>query len=227
MAQKSKKPILIVILAYIGFIVIVLVVSLIIKNLSTSSNNSTDKTIIIDNQSSYSKGVNPAVFSNISGSAYSITSLNIENAENTYHGIIRDNTFSNITNNSVSFILDIPSIKVSWLVGQGLDNTGAPLSDTSVLCVTESQAIYPLLDICKDISTGFQTSDQLKFMEIVKILPLTGPTYSVGFSKSTVSDNYTLIITTYSEGGKQDALNAIKLLGYNPDNYEITYNNGS
>lgn len=225
MIQTNKRLVLIIGLISLFFVVIPIGIFIVMKFIPKSATQ-TNKTIIIDNKDTYSTGVNPAVFANISTSSYSATSLNIQNPESYYHGIIRTETFKNIPNNSVSFILDIPSLKISWAVGQALDNTGAPVSDASITCITESQAIYPLLNSCVDQSGGGLTSKQTELLKIAKILPLSGPTYNVTFTDSPDKSSYILVITYYTDTGKQDALSAIQSLNYNPSDYEITYING-
>lgn len=218
MLRENKKLVQIIAIVLVLFVVVPITTTLLLKY-GQSSN-----TIIIDNKSSYDKDIDSDVFTNIANSAYSATSHSIKNAEKTYHGTIRKDTFKNIANDNVSFILDIPSVKISWSVSQALDNTGSPLSDASIKCVTKEQAIYTLLGNCVDQSSGGKTSEQIEFLKIVQILPLSGPSYNVTYSISTNSSY--LVVTYYTDTGKQDALDAIKSLGYNPDNYAINYING-
>ncbi len=62
---------------------------------------------------------------------------------------------------------------------------------------------------------------------VASVLPLTGPTYEIDYGASPdKSGQFAMFITYYSNTGKQDALNALTSLGYNPSNYEIIYKSG-
>ena len=76
------------------------------------------------------------------------------------------------------------------------------------------------------MSNSRQTDKQIEQIKIAKILPLAGPTYKVDLGASADKNSYSLIITYYSETGKQDAIDAIKILGYDPNIYELTYIDG-
>lgn len=222
MLFNNKKIIVITILTlFVGLISLTVFVAI------NSYQESIKNKIIIDNKDKYSNGINSQVFSNISSAAYSITSYNIKNAENNYHGIIRNNTFNNIPKKSISFILDIPSLKMSWSISQAIDNDGKPISDTSVKCVNKDQIIYQSSTVCIDKSSGGKTAEQIEFLKIAKILPLSGLNYKIIYDKANNKSGYKLIITYYSEAGKKEALDAITSLGYNPASYEIAYINRS
>ena len=148
---------------------------------------------------------------------------NIDSPEDIYHATIRDNTFEN-TSNSISFTVDIPLIQMSWYVSQNISSNGEPFSDAYIGCISEEDAIYPVTT-CLDQDNGFMTDEESTLIEITKILPLAGPSYKVSYS---ITDKkITLIITYYTSTGNEDALKAIKSLGYDPSNYTINYINKS
>ena len=222
LTNDRKKLQLIIVIMFIIFIVIPVGI-LIIKKITTQPEKIINKIIIIDNKNDYSSSIDPAVFTNISISAYTATSFNIKDPVDNYHGIIRSGSFNNKQNKSVTFILDIPSTKMSWYVGQPLNNTGKPILDTAVDCVTQDQAIYPLLNSCIDQSSGNLTSKKIYLLRIAKILPLSGLAYKVTFADSSDFSTYVLIIEYFSLAGKQDALNDISSSGFNPNDYQIQY----
>jgi hypothetical protein len=63
---------------------------------------------------------------------------------------------------------------------------------------------------------------------VSKILPLTGPTYAADYGSSPdKTGQFAIFITYYTDTGKQDALDAIRSLGYNTSDYEIIYTDGA
>lgn len=216
--DKRKK--ILFIIALVLFVVIPIVLFLIQRGSETTPGS---KTVIIDNKGSYSRGVNEDVFTAIGSTAYGAISLNITPAEDVYHGTIRKDSFTK-SNGTVSFILDIPSIEYSWEVHQAIERDGGtPISDALVVCVPREKAIYPVKTNCTDATNYTDQSIENTF-EIGKDLPLTGQNYVVNYTYTQGSDNpYTVVISYYGESGKQEALDALISLGYNPDDYTISY----
>jgi len=77
--------------------------------------------------------------------------------------------------------------------------------------------------------TAAAAADQLQAtFPVSSILPLTGPSYSVDYGASPDKNGqFAIFITYYTVAGKQDALNAIQSLGYNPSDYEVIYTDGT
>lgn len=139
----SKKNIIItVIVLLIGLL------SLIVFLKVNSYQESMENTIIIDNIEKYNQYVDPRVFSNISSAVYLTTIYNTKTTEKNYHGLIRGNTFKYVPKKSISFIIDIPELKVSWRVGQTLNRRGAPVSGTLVECISKDQIIPQTTALC-------------------------------------------------------------------------------
>jgi hypothetical protein len=225
--NRNQKIFTVILAIVVVFVFITLVFFTIAKGNQNSTSSTTKNTVIIDNQNSYNSGIQSSVFTNIANAAYTETSLNIHNPQSVYHGIIRAGSFKSNTL-GVSFILDIPSLKISWAVGQNIDTSGNPLSDASALCVTKPQSIYSPLVNCEDVNSGFTTPAQKQLLKISEILPLSGPTYLVDFNDSVSEQNTAaLVITYYTSTGQEDALTALQSLGYNPSNYQITYIDGT
>lgn len=182
------------------------------------------KVVIIDNKSNYSSGVDDSVFIATSSAAYSAVSLNIpsDKLEDFYHGIIRSRTFEK-DEYTVSFILDIPSLKMSWVVSQAIDSERKALSDAYIECIDEERAIYPITSPCIDADNDIEGTIDDGF-PIGKDLPIKGPEYVIDYIHTEGTDNsYTIVITYYAESGKQQALDALISLGYDPSNYTIVY----
>jgi len=225
--ERKKLLILLSIIAAVFILIPLFIFVIVSVNNAVKVANQTH-VIIIDNLSDYSAGINKDVFTGIEARAYAVTAQNITDPAPKYHGVIRKNTFVSSPGNSVSFTLDIPSIKLSWKVVQAVDSNGAPLSDPLVQCIPSDQAIYPVSGSCKDGSNGGLSAAQQAFLPIVKDLPLDGQTFSINYGNSPdKTDAYALFVTYYTNTGQQDALNALQTLGYNPSNYEIIYTNAT
>jgi len=222
---ERQKLILIIIGGLLVLVSIVIILFFITKS-SSNPDSPTTNTIIIDNRTTFRNQVSEEVFSYIGATAYGVTITNTNDKKDVYHGVIRDDTFLLSNNgNIVSFILDIPEIQLSWSIRQAILEDGSPFSDTSVECITEDKAIYPVTSTCIDINSGGRSGEQQKQASIASILPLDGPTYRVVLQTSTTKeDSYALFITYYGDAGKQDALEAIRSLGFEPNDYEIIDN---
>jgi len=225
----SRKKILIILgsLLVVVFIVVPLFLFFREVNKQPTLTGPEDNTIIIDNKSLYDRGLDAAVFSSITRSAYRATIWNTENPEKIYRGMVRENTFKR-TKTAISFILDIPTLKISWSVVQMIDLEGGPVSDSLVACITSEKSIYPILDGCIDRSNVIPNIDnpQTSFFELLKSLPLAGESYRITYTASpTKIGNYALEVTYYEVIGQKDALGALRSLGFDPSNYEIVYIN--
>jgi len=225
--SRRNKFIVILILVVLCFIVLPVIFYL-VNNIHTSQGTG-DKVIIIDNRNSYSSAVRSETFNAIESASYATLVLNISTQpENTYHGVIRDNSFK-VADNTVSFIIDVPTTKTSWYIAQTVDNDKQPLSDVLVRCVVKEESIYPILESCVDSSSEPVEKGSVpeKISSIVEQLPLAGPSYYITTTNSKVTEGGTaLLVTYYTVNGQQNALNALQSLGFNPAEYEIIYQNG-
>lgn len=62
---------------------------------------------------------------------------------------------------------------------------------------------------------------------VASVLPLDGPTYAINYGASPdKKGHFAMFLTYYGDTGKQDALQALQSLGYNPNDYEIIYTDG-
>jgi len=218
--MTNKKKILLIIL--ILLVVAIPIVAYFLNKESTET--LTENTVILDNKSSYSRGVDEAVFLAITNAAYKTVTLNVEKPESIYHATIRKDTFKG-TEDGISFILDIPTLKLSFEARQAVDDKKAPVSDALIKCVQETDKVYEG-SVCTDsISTTPGSIDSV--FELGKELPLTGQNYVIDYTSSTESTSgFIIVITYYTDTGKQEALDALTSLGYNPAEYTITYQAG-
>ena len=216
-----NKKVLIIVGSFVGVILLSwLFYSLIPKEQPAEALNGT---VIIDNAADYSSNINEAVFLSIGKVAYGTMQNNDIEMKDVYHGVVRDDTFKQ-SQSYVSFILDIESEKISWKVSQAIDKSGNEFSDASVLCVNATEAIYPIPDNCRDINNGFQTTEQQEFMEMTKLFPLTGPTYSISYQTTNANElGYVVTVTTYTSTGRNDAIEAVKSLGFDLEKYPVQY----
>lgn len=162
--------------------------------------------------------------------------------------IIRENTAElehNAEKNSYygSFIVDIPKIEqsyriqITWSIGKNNYSTSTDYS-ALVTCLKSSEIIYPNFD-CRDLFTADnEASDKfLKEYPLAAKLPIDIEYYTGGHgayvhytitsargeSSSDNSDGYSVVITDYTGDNYEPALERIRSLGFNPDDYEIEY----
>ena len=215
--MTNKKKILIAVITLL--VIAIPVIAYLIKE-NTSETVETN-TVILDNNASYRRGVDESVFIAIRTAAYRTVTLNIEKPESIYHGTIRKDTFESNDNN-ISFIIDIPALKISLQARQAVDDNDDPVSDALIQCVLEAERIYKG-GTCTDSTSTTPGSIDTVF-EIGKDLPITGQNYIIDYEST--ETGFTLVITFYTETGKQEALDALTSLGYNPAEYTITYQAG-
>lgn len=142
-----------------------------------------------------------------------------------------------------SFIVDIPKIEesyriqISWSIGKNNNSTSADFP-ALVTCLKPDEVIYPNF-ACRDRFTADdEASDKfLKEYPLATKLPIDIEYYTDGHgayvhytitsSAQNNSDNnadgYAVLITDYTGGNYEPALERIRNLGFNPDDYEIEY----
>lgn len=222
MSQNQKRIIIVVAITIVVAAIVGIVMSIISNNQKIGEGRT--NTVIIDNAKSYNKDIDDSAFISIGDTAYVIVNKNIqEGKEDTYHGIIRNSTFEK-KDGTITFILDIESTKTSWKIAQGFNKDGEPLSDASVSCISEADAIYPMLKTCGDVSKGFNTPAQDAFLSMTHILPLAGPTYDIQYERTTENElGYTLVATVYGPTGQADAIAAFESFKYSINDYPVRF----
>jgi hypothetical protein len=219
MTKRKKLIIIIVISLFVWVGLVVLIVRLTGQNQNKASNTG-NHIVIIDNAAQYeASGLSNDFLNIVEPAIYTATQNNVSHASNVYDGTIRGGSFTVQGSGAVSFLLDIPSVKLSWYVVQGQ-------SDPSVSCVTKTQAKWPLPAKCVDLSTILtnQASDTPNLGAISQYLPVSDVSYTMdaGYSP-TDGTKLAILVTCYATTCQQDVEAQIKSLGFNPATYQIVY----
>ena len=216
---KRQKLIIIIVIGTVVWVGLGLFVVWLTQQNQNHNEKADNHTVVIDNAAEYkNNGLTDDFLSILEPAAYITIQHNVSNVDDVYHGTIRGGSFKQ-SSEAVSFLLDIPSVKLSWYVVQGQ-------SDPSISCVTQSQAKWPLPDKCIDLSTIItnQSSDTPTLGDISKYLPISDVNYTMGAGYSpTDSKKMVILVTCYAAACKQDVEAQIKHLGFNPLNYQIFY----
>ena len=153
-----KKIIVVVLLIAVLIIGVITFVSmqngeqdLVIENNTSVNTSDMSKSLIIDNYNTYKDEVSEA---DITLFAESVSDyLTIDKLTKQYNAIIRDSSFTDTTDgdiHSISFIVDIASVKRSYKASIGKDaSTGQNTLYT--LCVDKSEQIYPDFNCMDDL----------------------------------------------------------------------------
>ena len=125
---------------------------LVIENNTSINTSDVSKSLIIDNYNTYKDEVSEADINLFTGSVSDY--LTIDKLTKQYNAIIRDGSFTDTTDgdiHSISFIIDIASVKRSYKASIGKDaSTGQNTLYT--LCVDKSEQVYPDFNCMDDIS---------------------------------------------------------------------------
>lgn len=160
--------------------------------------------------------------------------VNKHQKEQKYTARVRDNSYKEekLYNDktSVDFIVDISSHQISYKVSSSWPRDKQDIYQISINCLSKKDLIFPEKE-CN--GTDYDYS-QLKLMEkypIYEKLPITYEKYNFN-SRSTTKykiegyfddEKYIIVIKDYSGDNKERALEHIKSLGYNPEDYIIKY----
>lgn len=210
-----------IILAIFVIVVLLLIFYLIFLLSGLVAKNNPSKTIILDNESQYTSSVKATVLESAAQRTYQYLTSSVSNPADTYHGNISalKTTDDNI-GQSVSFVINVSSVNLSWNIGLEVDKSGDLYSEIAVNCVSDSNG-------CVGSNTNQQklTPDQTIYYDLARQLPIETSQYKItaGYVSST---DYTpaIIITEYQSGGHQAALQAITNLGFDTSKFNIIYN---
>lgn len=237
--RKQTKPINIIVLGVIATLII-LIILICVTIFRSFHDNPYGSQIVISNIDEYYKDFDVNEKDLIYHYLYNIVSLNVsEGASIPNNGAVIRNGSANKEHNAVegietgSFIVDIESLKQSygvqftWVVEEtsNYDN-GYPVI---VRCLSQEEQIYDF-DNCVNMF-----EDDSEKYPITKDLPIVEQYYTSDYSVfvdyimmyEIVDNKLTIIIRDNSGDSYEYALAKIRELGYNPDEYNIKYENKS
>lgn len=227
----------------IGFIVLVLIIFLIIKNLNT---NQYGNQIVINNFSNYYPNTPAERKESIFATLFRAVTDNVDDINQIPKNgaLIREGAqgpdFDEKTGiTHINFYVDIDSIQQSYQVQYEWANNEANQANLSgyqglVTCIRDPNYIIYKDFQCQDMFTNDRYSTLAQTYPIIKDLPLVVDEYSDGYGTYTYytisydainqdPKNFKLIIMDYTGGNYQKALDAIRKLGYDPKSYTIEY----
>ena len=199
--RAKKKLLLIGAILAVGIIAIIVYAALTPKLPGTQAS---EKTVIIDNYSKYTRYISSDSFGNFGNTLYRY----IDNpTKSVYHASIVDDSYSYDSDSWFStFIVKLNDGDVSWSIKLQTLKDGDLNGDIGVTCKTGAKCLA--------------VSDILK-SELQDYLPLTTNDYIISYQK-----NYKKISVIYYDQageGKIKAQEKIKSLGFKPEDYEIEY----
>lgn len=193
---------IVVAIAFIATIIYFLVVP------KVPSTQNSDKTVIIDNYTDYTKHISSDSFGSLGNYLYEFIQ---KPNKGVYHATITDGSYNYSPNSWFSdFIVKLEDSDVSWKVSMQTIKNGDINGDISVTCNSGG-------DACLATSGTMNPSTALQ-----DLLPITTPDYIIAIQKN----NYDALSVIYydQEGtGKTKALEKIKSLGFKPEDYSIQY----
>lgn len=231
--KKTINPILLMI-GFVGGAVIIILIYILAQVLRT---NPYGDEIRIDNFGSYFADVPQETKDTLFASLYGVVKENLaEEATIPSNGaLIRGGSATYEYNETTNvhqgrFIVDISAVKQSyggyfeWSNNE--DNIYLSGYASMYSCLKDSELIYGDFG-CKNMFTDMVTTEY----PILEDLPLKVEYYANNYSEYTsyyltfekLDDGICLVIEDYSGGNYEKALNKIRELGYNPDDYEINY----
>lgn len=167
-----------------------------------------DKTVIIDNYSKYTNHISSDSFGYLGNYLYEF----IKNPkQGMYHATVVDNSYTYSSESWFSkFTVQLIGSDVSWKISMQTINTGAITGDIAVTCNAGSSLCSSFSDIRNSKTT------------LQDLLPINTAEYIIANQKDSSSK---LSIIYYDNGniGKTKAIEKIKSLGFDPNNYTIQY----
>jgi len=204
--------------------VIVILVFLFVQ--STAPHN----TVVIDNPDTASN-LSSDNIKEIAQKVYN--SIDINNKADIYHSVIRDGSYT-YKDSTVTFIVDIESIKASFKVVVTVDSNSILQGDIGILCVDKDQEIYSPALACtstgfEDITQSSSNPDDSIYYDLGSHLPITTSDYSINYGRINSAGNYVsdgqlaVVVTLYTPDAKNKALAAISDLGYDINKLNFYY----
>lgn len=207
MDTRTRKIIILSTIIFLVFCVTLIVLALVI-NKGPSTQKSKD-TVIIDNYSKYTEHISPDSFGNLGNYLYKFIS---NPNKSVYHATIADGSYTYSSSSWFSnFIVKLNDSDISWKVQLQTTSNGTVNGDTLVTCNTgECLSPYDVGNV-KPLLQAY--------------LPLNTDDFII--ANKTGNPKALSIIYYDQEGtGKIKALEKIRSLGFNPDDYTIEYHYG-
>jgi len=194
-----------------GSIFIVVTIALIIYFLvvpKVPSTQNSDKTVIIDNYTDYTKNISSDSFGHLGNYLYNFIQ---KPSQGVYHATITEGSYDYSSDSWFShFIVKLKDSDVSWKIQMQTIKNGDINGDISVTCNSGG-------DKCLSYSGTLNPKTVLQ-----DLLPINTPDYIIAIQKN----NYDAISIVYYDQagtGKTKALEKIQSLGFKPEDYTITY----
>lgn len=172
------------------------------------STQDADKTVVIDNYTDYTSHISPDSFGYLGNYLYTF----IKNpSEGVYHATIVNDSYRYSPDSWFStFTVNLVNSDVSWKISMQTIKDGEINGDISVTCDTGGSN-------CLSLSNKVNSTTKLQ-----DLLPLNSDDYIITYQK----DKYNALSVVYYDQagtGKAKAIEKIKSLGFNPDDYTIEY----
>ena len=156
--------------------------------------------------------------------------------ESVIRGEIRMSTYrqdSTNGDNSATFIVDVDDYEQSYMVSMGWSDEGEVINSVLISCPETSLMKY-LDAVCKAMYDDSQDLKNVENYPIYDKLPIIVDEFNYAMRSSVhyeirgyfdADNKLVIVINDYSGGNYNAALEKIRALGYNPDEYVIQYNN--
>jgi len=207
MDTRAKK-----ILIIAGSVFAVLVVAFLVYYFFVPKYPSTqhsDKTVIIDNYTEYTKHISSDSFGYLGNYLYQFIK---EPQKGVYHAEITEGSYSYASDSWFSkFIVKLKDSDISWNISMQTLKNGEINGDIGVTCNSGS---------CISVGEVMNSTRALQ-----DLLPITTNDYIIAYK---TNDYDAISIVYYDEAGtgKEEALEKIKSLGFKPEDYKIEYHYG-
>jgi hypothetical protein len=207
MDTRTRKIIILSTVVFIALCVTLIVVALVVNK--GPGTQKSKETVVIDNYSKYTDHISSDSFGNLGNYLYRFIK---DPSESVYHATIADGSYTYSSTSWFSeFIVKLNNSDVSWKIKlQTIDN-GVINGDISVTCNTGECLSF---------------SDQINTKPILQAyLPLNTSDYIIA-AKTNDLKGISVVYYDQQGAGKEKALEKIRSLGFNPDDYTIEYHYG-
>lgn len=209
--NNSPRAKRIIIIALVIFIVgsVASILFFLIKPKDQASKDPNTVVVVIDNYKKYTKYISPASFTRLgSYLPHFIT----KPTEDTYHATIVDNSYTYAPDSWFStFIVKLNDNDTSWKVSMQTIKDGSVSGEIKVTCNSG--------DLC--LSAPKENAKKT----LQEYLPLSSIDYIIA-SKKDNPQALSIVYYDQTGTGQSKALEKIKSLGFNPDDYSIEYHYG-